>query len=93
MGDTKLNNVELIEELEHTKTLDQVATMGTVKLTDGDIVYIPTPTADPQDPRTFSPRSSRHLFDIFWLRWLLSYVAHDNTDSTAQSTARLGKNG
>ncbi|KAL5361522.1 major facilitator superfamily domain-containing protein [Aspergillus floccosus] len=25
-------------------------TMGTVKLTDGAIVYVPTPTADPQDP-------------------------------------------
>lgn len=51
MSDTKINNVELIEELEHTKTLDQVNTMGTVKLTDGATVYIPTPTADPQDPR------------------------------------------
>ncbi|KAF5014664.1 hypothetical protein F66182_14275, partial [Fusarium sp. NRRL 66182] len=28
----------------------QVHTMGTVKLTEGEIVYIPTPTADPQDP-------------------------------------------
>jgi hypothetical protein len=26
----------------------QVHTMGTVKLTEGEIVYIPTPTADPQ---------------------------------------------
>jgi len=28
----------------------RVAVMGTVKLTEGTIVYIPTPTADPQDP-------------------------------------------
>lgn len=28
----------------------QVAITGTVKLTDGAIVYVPTPTADPQDP-------------------------------------------
>lgn len=52
MGDIKSNNVEFIEELSHTKTLEQVTTMGTVKLTDGATVYIPTPTADPQDPRT-----------------------------------------
>ena len=26
----------------------QVHTMGTVRLTEGEIVYIPTPTADPQ---------------------------------------------
>lgn len=60
MGATKADNVEFVEELEytrtleHSKTLDQVETMGTVKLTDGAIVYIPAPTADPQDPRTFS---------------------------------------
>ncbi|KAI1344440.1 major facilitator superfamily domain-containing protein [Xylariaceae sp. FL0016] len=29
---------------------EQVAVMGTVKLTDGAVVYIPTPTADPRDP-------------------------------------------
>ncbi|KAI4592370.1 hypothetical protein KJ359_011310 [Pestalotiopsis sp. 9143b] len=28
--------------------LEEVAVMGTVKLTDGDIVYVPTPSADPQ---------------------------------------------
>jgi hypothetical protein len=27
---------------------DEVAVMGTVKLTSGQVVYIPTPTADPQ---------------------------------------------
>lgn len=27
---------------------EEVAVMGTVKLTDGDIVYVPTPSADPQ---------------------------------------------
>ncbi|ETS78905.1 hypothetical protein PFICI_08758 [Pestalotiopsis fici W106-1] len=29
---------------------EEVAVMGTVRLTDGDIVYVPTPSADPQDP-------------------------------------------
>lgn len=28
----------------------EVEVMGTVKLTEGDIVYVPRPTADPQDP-------------------------------------------
>lgn len=40
-------------EIERTLSDDGLAkidTMGTVKLTDGVIVYIPTPTADPQDP-------------------------------------------
>lgn len=48
MADLKSNNDELIEELEHSTTLEPVTTMGTVKLTDGVIVYIPAPTADPQ---------------------------------------------
>ncbi|KAJ9657124.1 hypothetical protein H2198_004482 [Neophaeococcomyces mojaviensis] len=30
--------------------LDKTETMGTVKLTAGKTIYIPTPTADPQDP-------------------------------------------
>lgn len=44
-----------IEEIE-TQTsrqddvLKQTDTMGTVKLTDGAIVYVPAPTADPRDP-------------------------------------------
>ncbi|KAH8671724.1 major facilitator superfamily domain-containing protein [Xylariales sp. PMI_506] len=32
----------------------QTAVMGTVKLTEGTIVYIPTPTSDPQDPLNLS---------------------------------------
>jgi len=34
--------------------LDKVYTMGTVQLTAGKMVYIPTPTADTQDPLTMS---------------------------------------
>lgn len=64
MGNVKDNNVEFIEELEHTKTLDQVTTMGTVKLTDGAVVYIPTPTADPQDP----------LNCPIWQKWLILVI-------------------
>jgi hypothetical protein len=48
MADYKKDNVEFVEELEHTETLEQVQTMGTVKLSDGAIIYIPSPTADPQ---------------------------------------------
>lgn len=48
MADSKKHNAEFIEELEHSDTLEPVTTMGTVKLTDGVIVYIPSPTADPQ---------------------------------------------
>lgn len=29
---------------------NELQVTGTVKLTDGAIVYVPTPTADPQDP-------------------------------------------
>jgi hypothetical protein len=47
MADSKPNRVEHIEELE-SQELEQITTMGTVKLTEGAIVYIPTPTADPQ---------------------------------------------
>ncbi|KAI4715911.1 MFS general substrate transporter [Aureobasidium sp. EXF-10727] len=70
MGNMKDNNVEFVEELEHTKTLDhtqtleQVTTMGTVKLTDGDIVYIPAPTADPQDP----------LNCPVWQKWVILII-------------------
>lgn len=28
--------------------MEELAVMGTVRLTDGDIVYVPTPSADPQ---------------------------------------------
>jgi hypothetical protein len=44
-------HVEMIhDELSETPKLDSEATkaMGTVKLTEGSIIYIPTPTADPQ---------------------------------------------
>jgi len=64
MADHKDNSVEFIEELDHTKTLDQVTTMGTVKLTDGAIVYIPTPTADPQDPLNMP----------IWQKWVVLVI-------------------
>jgi hypothetical protein len=64
MGETKSTNVELIEELTHSKTLEQVNTMGTVKLTDGATVYIPTPTADPQDP----------LNCPVWQKWVILVI-------------------
>lgn len=44
-------HVEMIhDELSESSRLDGEAAkvMGTVKLTEGSIIYIPTPTADPQ---------------------------------------------
>ncbi|CAD0096289.1 unnamed protein product [Aureobasidium vineae] len=75
MGDTKEHNVEFVEELEHSKTLDhtqtleQVTTMGTVKLTDGAVVYIPSPTTDPQDPHI-----NIRLDEFNRLIWVVSAV-------------------
>ncbi|OJJ94988.1 hypothetical protein ASPACDRAFT_1860646 [Aspergillus aculeatus ATCC 16872] len=43
-----ISHVEDIEEGQMGDKPDAVT--GTVKLTEGSIVYIPTPTADPQDP-------------------------------------------
>ncbi|CAI7620299.1 unnamed protein product [Penicillium pancosmium] len=46
-------HVEMVhDELSESPKLDGEASkaMGTVKLTEGSIIYIPTPTADPQDP-------------------------------------------
>jgi hypothetical protein len=93
MGDTKFNNVELIEELEQTKTLEQVTTMGTVKLTDGAIVYIPTPTADPQDPRKSSPALASIHPRCFVCDGPIICVPQNSTDSSPQSIALSGKNG
>ncbi|KAL4995518.1 major facilitator superfamily domain-containing protein [Aspergillus recurvatus] len=38
--------------------------MGTVKLTEGKVVYIPTPTADPQDPLNMA----------IWQKWIVLVV-------------------
>lgn len=53
MDDTKLKSgADHIEDLDVVKDSDilqgEVAVMGTVKLTQGKVIYIPTPTADPQ---------------------------------------------
>lgn len=52
MADIEKDSVQHVEETETVTPLDaeivKVHTMGTVKLTEGKIVYIPTPTADPQ---------------------------------------------
>ena len=39
---------------------NSTSVMGTVKLTEGTIIYIPTPTADPQGKPPFRP-SGRNL--------------------------------
>ncbi|CAI7572239.1 hypothetical protein N7533_004266 [Penicillium manginii] len=46
-------HVEMVhDELSESPRVDgkEIKVMGTVKLTEGSIIYIPTPTADPQDP-------------------------------------------
>jgi hypothetical protein len=44
-------HVEMVhDELSESPRVDgkEIKVMGTVKLTEGSIIYIPTPTADPQ---------------------------------------------
>lgn len=43
-------HVEPVQSRGSGSDVAKVNTMGTVKLTDGEIVYIPAPTADPRDP-------------------------------------------
>ncbi|KAI0475421.1 putative MFS transporter [Xylariaceae sp. FL0804] len=55
MKDLKTHNTHVEDvDVESTKgdgvLQEQVAVMGTVKLTHNAIIYIPAPTADPQDP-------------------------------------------
>jgi hypothetical protein len=64
MTDTK-NDITHVEDLEDaglSPPKDKV--MGTVKLTEGKIVYIPTPTADPQDPLNMPT----------WQKWIVLVV-------------------
>ncbi|KAL3486028.1 major facilitator superfamily domain-containing protein [Aspergillus germanicus] len=64
MTDTK-NDITHVEDLEDAGLAppkDKV--MGTVKLTEGKIVYIPTPTADPQDPLNMPT----------WQKWIVLVV-------------------
>ncbi|RSL56839.1 hypothetical protein CEP53_006684 [Fusarium sp. AF-6] len=50
MTDKSKNEWPCVESVEDVKAGESVAVMGTVRLTEGAIVYVPTPTADPQDP-------------------------------------------
>ncbi|PLB44133.1 putative MFS transporter [Aspergillus steynii IBT 23096] len=50
MPDDDKASVGHVEELEAIGANPDRKVMGTVKLTEGAIVYIPTPTADPRDP-------------------------------------------
>ena len=49
MEKTPATHVEELEDLKDA-SLQKTATMGTVKLNDGAVVYVPTPTSDPRDP-------------------------------------------
>ncbi|KAJ4223287.1 hypothetical protein NW759_005922 [Fusarium solani] len=50
MTDKSKNDWACVKSVEDVKVGESVAVMGTVRLTEGAIVYVPTPTADPQDP-------------------------------------------
>jgi hypothetical protein len=64
MTDTK-NDITHVEDLEEAGIAPPKGkVMGTVKLTDGLIVYIPTPTADPQDPLNMP----------LWQKWIVLVV-------------------
>ncbi|KAE8383078.1 major facilitator superfamily domain-containing protein [Aspergillus bertholletiae] len=53
---SSVGHVEDIEAVDtgEMKTRQATKVMGTVRLTEGSIVYIPTPTADPRDPLNMS---------------------------------------
>ncbi|KAL4878101.1 major facilitator superfamily domain-containing protein [Aspergillus karnatakaensis] len=54
-----------VEDVETgTTTVTRPRAMGTVPLTEGTIVYIPTPTADPQDPLNMP----------IWQKWVVLVV-------------------
>lgn len=42
--------IERVQTRASGSDLDKIETMGTIKLTAGSIIYVPAPTADPQDP-------------------------------------------
>lgn len=58
MDDTTKKDVVYVEDIEEggvTRVKGKV--MGTVKITEGTVVYIPTPTADPQGEQLFYRRA------------------------------------
>ncbi|KAL4863077.1 hypothetical protein BDV12DRAFT_206833 [Aspergillus spectabilis] len=65
MADPIKNNLSHVEDIEDGGvTAAKNKVMGTVKLTEGKIVYIPTPTADPQDPLNMP----------IWQKWVVLVV-------------------
>lgn len=52
MDDTTKKDVVYVEDIEEGGIMRAKGkVMGTVKITEGTVVYIPTPTADPQGER------------------------------------------
>ncbi|KAL4862696.1 hypothetical protein BDV12DRAFT_207056 [Aspergillus spectabilis] len=64
VGKDSLTHVEDIEDGTGGGTTAKHKVMGTVKLTEGAIVYVPTPTADPQDPLNMP----------LWQKWVVLVV-------------------
>ncbi|KAL4916437.1 major facilitator superfamily domain-containing protein [Aspergillus aurantiobrunneus] len=51
MADPAKDDISYVEDVEDGRVIPANGkVMGTVKLTEGKVVYIPTPTADPRDP-------------------------------------------
>ncbi|OJJ07523.1 hypothetical protein ASPVEDRAFT_155358 [Aspergillus versicolor CBS 583.65] len=65
MADSTKADISHVEHLEDGgATPNKRKVMGTVKLTEGKIVYIPTPTADPRDPLNMA----------MWQKWIVLVV-------------------
>ncbi|KAL4905551.1 hypothetical protein BDW74DRAFT_177920 [Aspergillus multicolor] len=69
MADTTKADIAYVEDVEDGRAASmdgnkKTKVMGTVRLTEGKIVYIPTPTADPQDPLNMA----------IWQKWIVLVV-------------------
>lgn len=82
MADTAKADISHVEHLEDGGVMPTKRNvMGTVKLTEGRIIYIPTPTADPRgEPFTYLSRGPRVLILVdplnmgLWQKWIVLVV-------------------
>ena len=79
MEKTDASHVEVLEDLTDEK-LHKTATMGTVQLTDGAIIYVPTPTADPQDPLNMKPWQKYTVLVILSICMVNQIESRSHTD-------------
>ena len=74
------NDVESAFEIDPPKDGSTTSVMGTVKLTEGTVVYIPTPTADPRGRNL--PRYSKTK------TWLTSRTRSSQLEEMAEDCSR-----